>query len=57
MSSGNQGLDGDNSYMQSSSTNINTTPQYFMLALSVPDDISTGINSIDAVLSIRYTYT
>ena len=50
-------LEGDTNYLVSSSVDINTTPQYFSLALSVPDDATTGVDAIDIVLSIRYTYT
>lgn len=50
-------LEGDVNYLISSAVNINTTPQYFSLALSVPDDATTGVDAIDIVLSIRYTYT
>lgn len=50
-------LEGDTNYLVSSAVNINTTPQYFSLALSVPDDATTGVDAIDIVLTIRYTYT
>ena len=50
-------LEGDDDYLESSTTNINSVPQYFSLALSVPDDATTGADAIDCVLSIRYTYT
>ena len=50
-------LEGDTNYLVSSTTDINGTPQYFSLALSVPDDATTGVDSIDCVLTIRYTYT
>jgi hypothetical protein len=54
---GNNGLCGETNYLQCNSVDINTTPHYFSLALSVPDDITPGINSIDCLLAIRYTYT
>jgi hypothetical protein len=54
---GNNALCGDTNYLQCSTTDINGTPQYFMVALSTPDDITPGVDSIDCVLSIRYTYT
>lgn len=50
-------LEGDTNYLVCSATNINTTPQYFSLELSVPDDATTGVDAIDIVLTIRYTYT
>ena len=50
-------LEGDTNYLVCSAVDINTTPQYFSLALSVPDDATTGVDAIDIVLSIRYTYT
>lgn len=50
-------LEGDVNYLYASAVEINTTPQYFSLALSVPDDATTGVDAIDIVLSIRYTYT
>ncbi len=50
-------LEADTNYLVSSSVDINTNPQYFSLALSVPDDATTGVDAIDIVLSIRYTYT
>ena len=52
-----QGLNGDIAYLTCSTTNVNTTPQYFSLALSVPDDASLGTDVIDIVFSIKYTYT
>ena len=52
-----QGLNGDEAYITCSSTDINTTPQYFSLALSVPDDATLGVDVIDIVISIKYTYT
>ena len=52
-----QGLNGDVAYLTCSSSDINTTPQYFSLALSVPDDAALGTDVIDIVLSIKYTYT
>ena len=50
-------LDGMNSYLVCSTTDINGTPQFFSLACSLPDDATTGTDAIDGVLSIRYTYT
>ena len=50
-------LEGNTNYLVSSAVDINATPQYFSLALSVPDDATTGVDAIDIVLSIRYTYT
>ena len=50
-------LEGDTNYLVSSAVDINGTPQYFALALSVPDDATTGVDAIDVVLTIRYTYT
>ena len=50
-------LEADTNYLVCSTTDINSTPQYFNLELSVPDDATTGIDAIDIVLSIRYTYT
>ena len=50
-------LEADVNYLISSAVDINGTPQYFSLALSVPDDATTGVDAIDIVLSIRYTYT
>ena len=50
-------LEGDINYLYASAVDINGTPQYFTLALSVPDDAATGVDVIDVVLTIRYTYT
>ena len=50
-------LEGDTNYLYASAVDINATPQYFSLALSVPDDATTGVDAIDCVLTIRYTYT
>ena len=50
-------LEGDTNYLYASTTDIQGTPQYFALALSVPDDATTGVDVIDIVLTIRYTYT
>lgn len=52
-----QGLSGDTAYMTCTTASINTTSQYFSLALSVPDDAATGTDAIDIILSIKYTYT
>jgi hypothetical protein len=53
----NQALDGMNDYLLCSTTALQTTTQYFALALSLPDDATTGTDVINGVLSIRYTYT
>jgi hypothetical protein len=45
------------SYLESSSTDLNTNPQYIWLALSIPDDATTGVDTIDCVFSMTYTYT
>lgn len=50
-------LEGDTNYLVASDVDINTNPQFFSLALSVPDDATTGVDAIDVILSIRYTYT
>jgi len=50
-------LEGDTNYLYASAVDINGTPQYFSLALSIPDDATTGVDAIDCVLTIRYTYT
>ena len=50
-------LEGDVNYLYASAVDINGTPQYFSLALSVPDDAITGVDAINIILSIRYTYT
>lgn len=52
-----QGLNGDVAWLVCSATNLNTVPQYFMLALSVPDDATTGTDAVDIVLSLKYQYT
>lgn len=54
---GNNALCGTTNYLEASSTNINTIPQYIWLALSIPDDASTGIDVIDVVLTMEYTFT
>ena len=53
----NASLEGDTGYLTCSTASINSTPQYFSLALSIPDDATTGVDAIDCVLTIRYTYT
>lgn len=53
---GNNGLDGDDSYLQAGSTDLDANPQYIWLALSVPDDATTGVDAIDCVFSIKYEY-
>lgn len=50
-------LEGDTNYLYASDVDIQANPQYFALALSVPDDATTGVDAIDVVLTIRYTYT
>lgn len=45
------------SYLEASSTDLNTNPQYIWLALSVPDDAATGVDAIDCVFGMTYTYT
>lgn len=50
-------LDGMNSYLVSSSTDISTNPQYLSLACSLPDDATTGVDAIDGVFTVRYTFT
>jgi hypothetical protein len=52
-----QGLNGDVAYMTCTSSDVNTNPQYFSLALSVPDDAALGTDIIDIVFTIKYTYT
>lgn len=53
----NCGLEGDTSYLESSALNIFTTPQFFSLALSATELATTGVDTINGVLSVRYTYT
>jgi len=53
----NANLEGDTNYLYCSDVDINGTPQFFSLALSIPDDATTGVDAIDCVLTIRYTYT
>lgn len=55
--SGNNALCGDTNYLQASAVDINGTPQYFSIAMSIPDDAAVGVDVINAVLTIRYTYT
>lgn len=45
------------SYLEASSTDLNTTPQYIWLALSIPEDATTGIDTIDCIIGMTYTYT
>lgn len=52
-----QGLNGDQAWMDCTSSDINTNPQYFSIAASVPDDATLGANSINIMLSVKYTYT
>ena len=52
-----QGLNGDVAWMDCTTTDINTTPQYFSIAASIPDDATLGSDSINIVISIKYTYT
>lgn len=52
-----QGLNGDVAYMTCTSSDINTNPQYFSLAGSIPDDAALGTDAINIVVSVKYTYT
>ena len=52
-----QGLNGDVAYMTCTTASINSTPQYFSLACSTPDDVTPGVDAMDIVLSFKYTYT
>lgn len=54
---GNNALCGDTNYLQCSTVDINGTPHYFTIALSTPDDVTPGVDSIDCIVSVRYTYT
>lgn len=54
---GNNALCGATNWLVASTTNIESTPQYIWLALSIPDDATTGIDVIDVVLTMEYTYT
>lgn len=45
------------SYLEASSTDLNANPQYIWLALSIPDDATTGVDAIDCVFGMTYTYT
>lgn len=45
------------SYLEASSTDLNTNPQYIWLALSVPDDATTGVDAINGVFGMTYTFT
>lgn len=54
---GNNGLCGSTNYLQASSTDLNSNPQYLWLALSIPSDATTGVDAIDCVLTIEYTFT
>lgn len=54
---GNNALCGTTNWLVASTTNIELTPQYIWLALSVPDDASTGIDVINVVLTMEYSYT
>lgn len=56
VTSGNNGLCGATNYLQATTTNLNTAPEYLWLALSVPDDASTGVDAIDCVFTMEYTY-
>jgi len=57
VTSGNQGLCGATSYLQATTTNLNTTPEYLWIALSIPDDVTSGLDSVDGVITIEYTFT
>ena len=51
-------LDGMTSYLYTSTTNLYSgTEEFFSLAASIPDDATTGVDSVDGVLTIRHTYT
>ena len=52
-----QGLNGDVAWMDCTTASINSTPQYFSLACSYPDDGNLGVDAIDIVISVKYTYT
>lgn len=56
VTNGNNGLAGATNYLQASSTDLNGTPEYLWLALSVPDDATTGTDAIDCVFTMEYTY-
>lgn len=45
------------SYLGASSKLLKTTPEYIWLALSVPDDATTGVDAINCMFSMVYTYT
>jgi len=51
-----QGLNGDVAYITCSSSDLNTNPQFFSLAESVPDDASLGTDVVNIVISLKYTY-
>lgn len=51
-------LEGDTGYLYTSTTNLYSgSEEYFSLAASIPDDAATGVDVVDGILSIRYTYT
>lgn len=52
-----QGLNGDVAYMTCTDPDINTNPQYFSIAGSIPDDAALGADAINIVLAFKYTYT
>lgn len=57
---GNQGLCGATNYLQTSSTNLydgSSNEEYIWLALSIPYDATSGVDSIDCVFSMTYTYS
>ena len=56
-SSGNNGLWGAYSYLVASSSDLNTNPQYIWLAMSIPDDATTGDAVIDCVFAMDFSYT
>ena len=51
------GLCGTTNYLECSSVDLNTTPEFFTLAFSCPDDVTLGTPSVDCVTTIEYTYT
>lgn len=54
---GNNGLCGTTNYLDTNTTDLYNNPRYFWLAFSVPYDATTGVDAIDCVLTIEYTYT
>lgn len=56
-SNGNNGLWGSYSYLEASSSDIETNPQYLWMAMSIPSDATTGTNVIDCVFTMSFSYT